>query len=44
MIRFGRKPLDHDPIAKLTDGDPPTAGGPPTDSDSSDEDELALVY
>jgi cytochrome d ubiquinol oxidase subunit I len=44
MIRFGRKPLDHDPIAKLTDGEPPTAGGPPTGTDSSDEDELALVY
>ena len=22
MIRYGRKPLDHDPLAKLTDGGP----------------------
>ena len=31
MIRYGRKPLDHDPIAKLTDGDPPA------DADTSDD-------
>jgi cytochrome d ubiquinol oxidase subunit I len=38
MIRFGRKPLDHDPIAKLTEG------GPPGDDETSDHDEPALVY
>jgi cytochrome d ubiquinol oxidase subunit I len=38
MIRFGRKPLDHDPIATLTDEHPPT------DAETSDEDEPALVY
>jgi cytochrome d ubiquinol oxidase subunit I len=38
MIRYGRKQLDHDPIAKLTDG------SPPSDDKSSDKDEPALVY
>jgi cytochrome d ubiquinol oxidase subunit I len=38
MIRYGRKPLDHDPIAKLT------SESPPTDAETSDEDEPALVY
>jgi cytochrome d ubiquinol oxidase subunit I len=38
MIRYGRKPLDHDPIAKLTDDNPTT------DAETSDEDEPALVY
>jgi len=38
MLRFGRKPLDHDPIAKLTDGDPPVG------ADTSERDEPALVY
>jgi cytochrome bd ubiquinol oxidase subunit I len=39
MIRYGRKELDHDPIARLvshTDGDP--------DSRSTDEHEHELVY
>jgi cytochrome d ubiquinol oxidase subunit I len=39
MIRYGRKELDHDPIARLvsqTDSDP--------DSTSTDEDEHELVY
>ncbi|HWF16913.1 MAG TPA: cytochrome ubiquinol oxidase subunit I [Acidimicrobiales bacterium] len=39
MIRYGRKPLDHDPIARfLNDSTPSAEGGP------SDEDEPALVY
>jgi len=43
MLRYGRRELGHDPLAKLTspDGD---AGTPPTEHDSSDEDESALVY
>ncbi len=39
MIRYGRKPLDHDPIAKLVNESAPSAEGAP-----SDEDELGLVY
>ncbi len=39
MIRYGRKPLDHDPIAKLLNDGAPSAKG-----DSSDDDEPALVY
>ena len=43
MLRYGRRELGHDPLAKLTspDGD---AGTPPTEHESSDEDESALVY
>jgi cytochrome d ubiquinol oxidase subunit I len=42
MIRYSRRELGRDPLAKITspDGD----GVPPTDHDSSDEDESALVY
>ncbi|HWD55991.1 MAG TPA: cytochrome ubiquinol oxidase subunit I [Acidimicrobiales bacterium] len=39
MIRYGRKPLDHDPIARLLSETAPSAEGGP-----SDEDEPALVY
>jgi cytochrome d ubiquinol oxidase subunit I len=39
MLRFGRRELGHDPLAKITS---PDEGGPP--SGSSDEDESALVY
>ena len=39
MIRFGRKPLDHDPIAKLVDQHSPSP-----DAGSSEDDEPALVY
>ncbi len=38
MIRYGRKPLDHDPIARLLNDSAPSAEGGP-----SDEDEPALV-
>ena len=43
MLRYGRRELGHDPLARLTspDGD---AGTPPTGPESSDEDESALVY
>jgi cytochrome d ubiquinol oxidase subunit I len=39
MIRYGRKPLDHDPIAKLVDQHTPS-----TDTGSSEDEEPALVY
>ena len=39
MIRYGRKPLDHDPIAKLVD-----QHAPPSDTGSPEDDEPALVY
>jgi len=39
MIRYGRKPLDHDPIARLVDQHPPS-----TDAGSPEDDEPALVY
>ncbi len=39
MIRYGRKPLDHDPIAKLVDQHAPSA-----DTGSPEDDEPALVY
>ena len=39
MIRYGRKPLDHDPIAKLLNHGAESAEGAP-----SEEDELGLVY
>ena len=43
MLRYGRRELGHDPLAKLTspDGD---AGTTSTEHDASDEDESALVY
>ncbi len=43
MLRYGRRELGHDPLAKLTspEGD---AGSPSTEHESSDEDESALVY
>ena len=43
MLRYGRRELGHDPLAKLTSpgGD---AGAPSTEHESSDEDESALVY
>jgi cytochrome d ubiquinol oxidase subunit I len=39
MIRYGRKPLDHDPIARLVDQHAPS-----TDTGSPEDDEPALVY
>jgi cytochrome bd-type quinol oxidase subunit 1 len=39
MIRYGRKPLDHDPIARLVDQHAPS-----TDTGSSEDEEPALVY
>ncbi len=39
MIRYGRKPLDHDPIARLLND-----GAPSAEESPSDEDEPALVY
>ncbi|HEY6473170.1 MAG TPA: cytochrome ubiquinol oxidase subunit I [Acidimicrobiales bacterium] len=39
MIRYSRKRLDHDPIARLVNEGAPSAEGAP-----SDEDELELVY
>jgi cytochrome bd ubiquinol oxidase subunit I len=39
MIRYSRKPLDHDPIAKLLNQGAVSAEGAP-----SEEDELGLVY
>jgi cytochrome d ubiquinol oxidase subunit I len=39
MIRYSRKPLDHDPIAKLLNQGAASAEGAP-----SEEDELGLVY
>ena len=48
MIRYGRKPLDHDPIAKLTEGGPAPMRAIRWESsvsaDASDIDEPALVY
>ena len=43
MLRYGRRELGHDPLAKLTSpgGDAGTAS---TEHESSDEDESALVY
>ncbi len=43
MLRYGRRELGHDPLAKLVspDGD---AGPTSTEHESSDEDESALVY
>jgi len=43
MLRYGRRELGHDPLAKLVSpgGD---AGAPSTEVESSDEDESALVY
>ena len=43
MLRYGRRELGHDPLAKLTSPDG-GAGTPPTEHESSDEDESALVY
>ena len=43
MLRYGRRELGHDPLAKLTSTDG-GAGTPPTGHESSDEDESALVY
>jgi cytochrome bd-type quinol oxidase subunit 1 len=40
MLRYGRRPFGHDPLAKVTEG----AGPAPTELESSDEDESALVY
>jgi cytochrome d ubiquinol oxidase subunit I len=39
MIRYGRKPLDHDPIARLVDQHAPS-----TDAGSPEDEEPALVY
>ena len=39
MIRYGRKPLDQDPIARLVDQHPPS-----TDAGSPEDEEPALVY
>jgi cytochrome d ubiquinol oxidase subunit I len=39
MIRYGRKPLDQDPIARLVDQHAPS-----TDAGSPEDDEPALVY
>jgi cytochrome bd ubiquinol oxidase subunit I len=50
MIRYSRKPLDHDPISKVTEGgppsddSPPSAGGSPESAEASELDEPALVY
>jgi cytochrome bd-type quinol oxidase subunit 1 len=43
MLRYGRRELGHDPLAKLVSpgGD---AGPSSTEHESSDEDESALVY
>ncbi len=43
MLRYGRRELGHDPLAKLVSpgGD---AAAPSTETESSDEDESALVY
>ena len=43
MLRYGRRELGHDPLAKLVSpgGD---AAAPSTEAESSDEDESALVY
>ena len=43
MLRYGRRELGHDPLAKLTSPEG-GAGTPPTEHESSDEDESALVY
>ncbi len=42
MVRYGRRRLGHDPLAKVTS--PDDAGTPSAELDSSDEDESALVY
>ncbi len=39
MIRYGRRPFGHDPLAKVTEG-----VSTPTELESSAEDESALVY
>jgi cytochrome d ubiquinol oxidase subunit I len=43
MLRYGRRSLGKDPLAKVT-SPAGEATGPSTDADSSDEDESALVY
>jgi cytochrome bd-type quinol oxidase subunit 1 len=43
MLRYGRRELGHDPLAKLTSPEG-EVGTPPTEHESSDEDESALVY
>jgi len=43
MLRFGRRELGRDPLATVTSPGGP-AGPTSTDTDSSEEDESALVY
>jgi cytochrome d ubiquinol oxidase subunit I len=41
MLRYGRRPMGQDPLAKVTEE---TAGAGSTDRGPSEEDEPALVY
>jgi cytochrome bd-type quinol oxidase subunit 1 len=42
MLRYGRRPLGQDPLAKITS--PEGAGAPASDTERAEEDESALVY
>jgi cytochrome bd ubiquinol oxidase subunit I len=44
MLRYGRRPLGQDPLAKVTSPDGEDTGGGTVETDWAEEDESALVY